>query len=361
MAVTLELVELAADAVADIEIIVSTETVLEVETAGPQGPPGPAPVPEGPWSAAGVYQTGDLVAYGGSTYIARNPVGPTASTPTADPVNWQLFAAQGPVGDPGPAGAAGAPMDLETFQDWVGDMFTGNVETGGTLVYVDGTGKISFSAEVTTAIMNAAITAAVNALIDGAPGALDTLNELAAAMADDAAFSATVTNALAGKVDKSTLLANSILKADVNGTPANLALGASTVPARLATGGVVAATPAQIRALLVLAKNTQAVAAYTLVLTDAWKMVEMNFATANDWRIPTNATAAFPTDTEIEGGQVAAGQTSIIAVTPGTTTIRCRGMTVGTGTVKSAGQWAEWRARKRAADEWVITGDVVVT
>ena len=38
------------------------------------------------------------------------------------------------------------------------------------------------------------------ALIDSAPGALDTLNELAAALGDDASFATTVTNALAGKL-----------------------------------------------------------------------------------------------------------------------------------------------------------------
>jgi hypothetical protein len=47
--------------------------------------------------------------------------------------------------------------------------------------------------------VTAQISAAVNALIDGAPGAIDTLNELAAAMGDDPNFAATVTNALAGK------------------------------------------------------------------------------------------------------------------------------------------------------------------
>jgi len=46
---------------------------------------------------------------------------------------------------------------------------------------------------------NAAISTAVANLIDSAPGALDTLNELAAAMGDDASFSASVTNSLAGK------------------------------------------------------------------------------------------------------------------------------------------------------------------
>lgn len=48
--------------------------------------------------------------------------------------------------------------------------------------------------------VTAQISAAVAALIDGAPGAIDTLNELAAAMGDDPNFAATVTNALATKV-----------------------------------------------------------------------------------------------------------------------------------------------------------------
>lgn len=43
------------------------------------------------------------------------------------------------------------------------------------------------------------VAAAVNALIAAAPGALDTLDELAAALGDDANFAATVTTALAGK------------------------------------------------------------------------------------------------------------------------------------------------------------------
>jgi hypothetical protein len=43
------------------------------------------------------------------------------------------------------------------------------------------------------------VKAAIDALIGGAPGALDTLDELAAALADDASFAATITTALAGK------------------------------------------------------------------------------------------------------------------------------------------------------------------
>lgn len=44
------------------------------------------------------------------------------------------------------------------------------------------------------------VTAAVSALIDSAPGTLDTLNEIAAALGDDPNFAATITAQLAGKL-----------------------------------------------------------------------------------------------------------------------------------------------------------------
>ena len=44
------------------------------------------------------------------------------------------------------------------------------------------------------------VTTQINGLVDSAPGALDTLNELAAALGDDANFSTTVTNSIATKM-----------------------------------------------------------------------------------------------------------------------------------------------------------------
>ena len=55
----------------------------------------------------------------------------------------------------------------------------------------------------TTTTVNGLITTAVNNLLDGSPQALDTLNELAAALNDDAAFSTTVTTALAARLQLS--------------------------------------------------------------------------------------------------------------------------------------------------------------
>lgn len=53
--------------------------------------------------------------------------------------------------------------------------------------------------DTTQIATTAFVKAAVDALLGGTPGALDTLNELAEALGDDANFAATVTTALAGK------------------------------------------------------------------------------------------------------------------------------------------------------------------
>lgn len=56
------------------------------------------------------------------------------------------------------------------------------------------------AARVTASAVNGLITTAVNDLIGGSPTALDTLNELAAALGNDAAFATTVTTALGARL-----------------------------------------------------------------------------------------------------------------------------------------------------------------
>ena len=73
-----------------------------------------------------------------------------------------------------------------------GTVAAARLSTASTQTAGNNTTKIATTAFVSTAISN---------LINGAPAALDTLNELAAAMADDAAFSTTVTNNLATKLN----------------------------------------------------------------------------------------------------------------------------------------------------------------
>jgi hypothetical protein len=72
------------------------------------------------------------------------------------------------------------------------------------------------------------VAAAVSALIDGAPGVLDTLNELAAALGDDADFATTLTNGLAEKLAKGANLAD---LTDAAAARSNLGLATMAVQA----------------------------------------------------------------------------------------------------------------------------------
>lgn len=75
----------------------------------------------------------------------------------------------------------------------------------------------------TTQIANTAfVQAAISALVDAAPGALDTLNELAAALGDDPNFASTVTNGLAEKLAKASNLSD---LTNVASARTNLGLG----------------------------------------------------------------------------------------------------------------------------------------
>lgn len=87
------------------------------------------------------------------------------------------------------------------------------------------------------------VAAAIDALLSAAPGALDTLDELAAALGDDPNFATTITNALAGKLAKASNLADLVDAAAARGN-----LGAGTVGGQV----FVAATAAAIRTLLEL-------------------------------------------------------------------------------------------------------------
>ena len=98
-------------------------------------------------------------------------------------------------------------------------------------------------------------------------------------------------------------------------------------------------------------------ATYTVVLADAdQKLVTMSVASANDFLIPTNANVAFPVGTVINVIQIGAGQTTIKAVTSGTTTISSTG---GTATApKLRAQFSAASCIKVATDVWYVVGDI---
>lgn len=93
---------------------------------------------------------------------------------------------------------------------------TGNGNSGE-LLASSGDGTFQWTSGIATELYT---DNAIAALVDSAPGALDTLNELAAALGDDANFSTTVTNALATKID-GTGTTNYVMKWLDNNTATN--------------------------------------------------------------------------------------------------------------------------------------------
>jgi sporulation protein YlmC with PRC-barrel domain len=93
---------------------------------------------------------------------------------------------------------------------------------------------------------------------------------------------------------------------------------------------------------------------YTLVLTDKNKFIEMNLASANTVSVPTNS-VAFPIGSQIHITQYGTGKTQVVAVTPGTTTIRS-----APGTYLRA-QYSSATLIKRATEEWYLVGDLSLT
>jgi hypothetical protein len=146
-------------------------------------------------------------------------------------------------------------------------------------------------------------TSQVNALLTGAPAALNTLDELAAALGDDANFASSVTTSLGLKVDSLTPI-------------------------------------------------SQKTASYTLSsLTERDDLIEMGSATGVTLTIPTDATLNFPIGTSIDILQTGAGQVTIAPVS-GTVTVNA------TPGLKLRTTWSSATLFKRAANTWVVFGDL---
>lgn len=98
--------------------------------------------------------------------------------------------------------------------------------------------------------------------------------------------------------------------------------------------------------------NAQTGTSYTLVLADAGKLVTLTNASAVSLLVPTNASVALAVGTQILLYQGGAGQVTVSAVTPGTTTIRAQG-----SKTKISGQYGIAGLVKVATDEWVFFGN----
>jgi hypothetical protein len=98
-------------------------------------------------------------------------------------------------------------------------------------------------------------------------------------------------------------------------------------------------------------------AAYTFVSGDEGNLFSMNAATSVQFNIPTDATFNFAVGTELNVFWITgAGQPTIGAVTPGTTTVISTGATSATPKLRVANSGAT--IKKLAANSWIVFGDL---
>jgi hypothetical protein len=121
-----------------------------------------------------------------------------------------------------------------------------------------------------------------------------------------------------------------------------------------ATGDVL--TSGMFNGLTAFTVGTANTADYTAVLADQYQVLElMNKATAIAFKIPTNASVAFPVGTAITILNIGAGLCTISAVTPGTTTVLSAGATAASPTLA---QYKTAVCIKTATDAWYVVGAI---
>jgi hypothetical protein len=98
-----------------------------------------------------------------------------------------------------------------------------------------------------------------------------------------------------------------------------------------------------------MAINSQTTS-YALTLADDGKLVQVASATAVNVTIPLEASVAFPIGTQITVLQTGVGQITFVPTS---------GVTLnGNPGVKTRGQWTAGTLIKRAADTWIVIGDL---
>ena len=197
------------------------------------------------------------------------------------------------------------------------------VPTAPTAAAGTNTTQVATTAFVGTAVSN---------LVASAPAALDTLNELATALGNDASFSTTISNSIGLKAP--------IASPTFTGTVTVAAAGIAFTDGTQTREGVPSRTTI-----------SQKTANYTLAaLTERDSMIEMNSASAITLTVPTNATVAYPVGTSIDILRVGAGAVDVAAA--GGVTINA------TPGLKLRAQWSSATLIKRATDTWVLVGDL---
>ncbi len=185
-------------------------------------------------------------------------------------------------------------------------------------------------------------------------GTLATLSAVASAQITDGTIvDGDINGSAAIALTKLATVADQRILGNVSGSTATAsALSAAQVKTFLALAiSDVASLQSSLdaKANLSVSTNSQSGTTYTLVLGDAGLVVELNNASAITLTVPANSSVAFPVGTVLELYQQGAGQVTVAAA--GGVTLRAP------GGAKTRVQYSTVSLRKRATDEWVVTGD----
>lgn len=235
------------------------------------------------------------------------------------------------------------------------------------------TGLLATQAYVDSAAANAASQAVAN-LIDSAPDTLNTLNELAAAINDDAEFSSTLASSLAQKLDSSTAASTYLTQANAASTYLTQGNAASTY---LTQGNATSTYLTQATASssyilqsgqtgnidfssaniigLKSTPNEVASTTYGLVSSDSYETVVTTSASTVTITVPPESSVNFPVGTSISILQAGSGQV-VLAAGSGVTL----NTTGNSGALKNRYQYSICGLYKYASDTWVALGDLVV-
>ena len=169
--------------------------------------------------------------------------------------------------------------------------------------------------------------------------------------ADFALFGQPVDTSLKA-LNPETTLGDISFRSSTSNTNTRLAIGTSSQVL-----GVVSGVPAWIDPDNIASTYSAKTAAYTFVSGDEGNIFSMNNASTAQFNIPTDATFNFAVGTEINVFWITgAGQPTIGAVTPGTTTVISTGGTSATPKLRVANSGAT--CKKLAANSWIVFGDI---
>jgi hypothetical protein len=200
-------------------------------------------------------------------------------------------------------------------------------------------------------------------LIDGAPEVLNTLNELAEAINDDASYAATITTALGNKLDSNYVtIGNTLLEGisgqtygligtstyldvkNTNGYNKEIELDIAAVKSQLDTDGYIKQAALDVKSDKIISISSKS-SSYTLQPADIGTLIEMS----GGGTVTITDSASFPVGFYADILQTGSTQVSVAG----------NGFTLnGTPGLKLRNQWSSATVIKRALNVWVLVGDL---